>query len=537
MEEQKEAAAFAAENAEVWEKIEAGVEKSPDFFNPEEFKNSLLEAGLKNYYEAFVVLEELAKRIGQNSGRALLVGGCVRDIALKLIPKDLDIEVYNLGAEKIEEIAADFGSVSQVGKSFGVLKLRLENGLEIDIALPRLDSKVAAGHQGFEVELDPCLPLKDAARRRDFTLNAMLLDPVSGELYDPFNGKEDLKRRILRVTDPERFKDDPLRVMRALQFVGRMGLSIAPESVATLQEMIPKLKAEISRERIAEEWRKLFLKSPKPSLGLAAGMALGVFAELYPDFPPLRETVQDRRFHPEGDVWTHTLMSVDEAAKVLRYAKVRDEDEKLTIMLAVLCHDLGKPSVIGKAPGLAVAHAAESETLARKFLEQLITPKMIAEKAAKLVAFHSYPEELYLAKKEGRNISGSLIKLAREIFPATIFELALVDKSNRLGRGPFEDPNTPRQFLLPEGFIVGDWLLAEARKLEILEKKPGNLISGKELEPLGMKPGKEMGQIIKLGNRFQEEKNLTREEFWAAIKGMNAPKEIISKLEEWLKKE
>ena len=233
--------------------------------------------------------------------------------------------------------------------------------------------------RSVSVKSDPNMTVIEAARRRDFTINSMAGDPLTGELFDPFGGAKDLRNRVLRVTDEERFRDDPLRVMRALQFVGRLGLSIDSESVRIITSMVPELR-ELPKERIYEEWKKLLLKSEKPSLGLSAGMALGVFKEIHPEFPPLAETPQEPEWHPEGDVWIHTLMAIDEAANIVRQERL-DEDGSLVVLFSTLCHDLGKPATTETKDGRIISHGHEpaGEEPAKKFLATLGVPGLLQE--------------------------------------------------------------------------------------------------------------------------------------------------------------
>ena len=286
-------------------------------------------------------VREVARLFSGYGGKALLVGGSVRDMILHIDPKDFDIEVYGLEASKIEELAQNLGKVSAVGKAFGILKVDFA-GISLDISLPRVDSKIGVGHRGFEAKTDPYMTIEEAAKRRDFTINSMALDPLTDQLYDPFNGLKDLENGILRVTDSERFKDDPLRIMRGLQFAARFNLTVEEGSFKIMQGEVTRLK-ELPRERLLEEWEKLLTKAKKPSIGLNLSSSLGVFDILHPEFSLLSKTPQQPGFHPEGDVLTHTKLTTDAAAAIIRRQEL-DSDSAFTMMLAALCHDLGKPA-------------------------------------------------------------------------------------------------------------------------------------------------------------------------------------------------
>ncbi|KKW29995.1 MAG: hypothetical protein UY72_C0027G0011, partial [Candidatus Uhrbacteria bacterium GW2011_GWD2_52_7] len=290
----------------------------------------------------------LAERVKEKGGRALLVGGCVRDMMLGVPSKDFDVEVYGVAPAYLEQIVKEIGPASEIGKAFCVMKLTVD-GVDIDVALPRTDSKIAPGHTGFAVQADPSMTYAEAARRRDFTINAILLDPLTGEVIDPYHGAEDLHARTLRVVDEALFADDPLRVLRALQFAARFNLYVDDASKEVMRRALPSL-VELPGERIGAEWRKMLLLAQRPSIGLELGLELGVFNQLHPDLPPLAVTPQEPEWHPEGNVWIHTLMSVDVAARLIRKERL-EGDDAFVIMLAALCHDLGKATTTALEDG------------------------------------------------------------------------------------------------------------------------------------------------------------------------------------------
>src|SRR5215212_9419474 len=201
-------------------------------------------------------------------GRPRLVGGGVRDWLLGLAPKDFDVEVAGVDFETLHRTLAPFGSTDVVGRSFGVLKVRSRaTDAEYDFSLPRRESKTGAGHRGFAVAPDPSLSDADAAARRDFTLNAIAVDPLTGEVIDPHGGQRDLQARVLRHTSAA-FVEDPLRVLRAMQLAARFDLTLAPETAALCRSIADTFR-ELPVERIWGEWRKWAEKSLKPSRGLA----------------------------------------------------------------------------------------------------------------------------------------------------------------------------------------------------------------------------------------------------------------------------
>lgn len=498
-----------------------------------EYLARLRAQGLDEHARAFDLVLRIARAIRDAGGRALLVGGCVRDLLLGHVPKDFDVEVYGLPPERLRRLARRFGTVSEVGAAFGILKLRTPEGLEIDLSLPRRDSKIGPGHRGFAVRTDPFMSVEDACRRRDFTINAMAADPLTGELFDPFGGYHDLQARVLRVTDAERFGDDPLRVMRGLQFAARFGLTADEASKGVMRAMVPSLR-ELPKERFLDEWRKLLLQAPQPSVGLRLGMELGVFHALYPPFAALPDTPQDPTWHPEGDVWTHTLLTVDQAAAI----RARDglpDDAALVLMLAALCHDLGKPATTVVRPdGRVTAHghdAAGVEPTVR-FLDQVGVDLRTREKVTRLVAEHTWPRRAYRAQTErGERVSdGAVRRLATRLAPATIAELVRVAEADHAGRGFFRDPASGR-LTLPERYPAGEWLRARAAALGVLDAPPADIIRGQDLLTLGLRPGPAFGAIIRAANRLHDERELTREQILAVLRGASDTTEALARLE------
>ena len=274
----------------------------------------------------------MARSVRDAGGRALIVGGWVRDRLMGRTSKDVDLEVYGVPAPRLRELLAAFGSVNTVGESFTVYKVA-----GIDVALPRRESKTGPGHRGFEVTGDPDLPFEEAARRRDFTINAVAWDPLTGEYLDPFDGRRDLEARVLRAVDPLTFGDDSLRVLRAVQFAARFELSVEPGTI----EICRRLPLDdLPPERVWGEIEKLLLHAARPSRGWALALELGIIDRLFPELQALVGCPQEPEWHPEGDVWVHTLMVVDQA-------RTRIDDlerpQQITVMLGAVCHDLGKP--------------------------------------------------------------------------------------------------------------------------------------------------------------------------------------------------
>jgi tRNA nucleotidyltransferase (CCA-adding enzyme) len=417
-------------------------------------------------------------------GRPYVVGGAVRDEILGFPVKDIDVEVFALPADRLEPVLAAHGRVDAVGQAFRVYKLSGVEGVDgaLDVSLPRRDSKVGPGHRGIAVEGDPSLPIEEAARRRDFTMNAMLLEPATGEVLDPWGGQRDLDARVLRAVDPRTFGDDPLRALRAVQFAARFELSVEPGTAALCAAMP---LAELPAERVFGELEKLLLKARRPSLGLAFLKTWGQLPAVAPELLPLEATPQDPGWHPEGDVWGHTLQVVDEAAALARDLGA-DRPRQLAVMLGALCHDLGKPATTRFEDGRLRSRGHEdaglpptSALLDRWNVHTLLGYDLRAQVLA-LVAHHLKPGQLY--DERDRVGDGAIRRLARKCEPDLLYRVA---KADCLGRRPgvFEP-------------LAMDWFRERVRQLDVAVRPPEALLKGRDLLALGMAPGPEIGRVL-----------------------------------------
>ncbi len=411
--------------------------------------------------------------------RPIVVGGYVRDRLLGRSSKDIDIEVYGVESlASLEQLLAPFGDVNSVGKSFGVLKLSIGE-LDIDISLPRLERKTGIGHRGFDVTTDASLSFKEAALRRDFTINAIGYDIKEEQLLDPYNGQDDLSNALLRVVNAKSFVEDPLRLYRAMQFAARFKLTLSDELVTLANTMVKEgMLDELPRERVYDEFKKLFLKSEKPSIGLTALVTLGIikqFNELY----ALIGVPQDPIYHPEGDVWTHTLMVVDEVTKL------HTDDDRLNLQrsLSALCHDLGKADTTEIIDGRirAIGHEVSGVALSETFLLQLTEEKALIENILSLVKNHLAPLQFY---KQGAK-APAIRRLAKRV---NIAELIILAEADFLGRTTSES----RKGL----FKAGIWLKEQADRLNVTHRPQAPLLQGRDLMKLGMRPSKKFSPIL-----------------------------------------
>src|SRR5689334_8372706 len=272
---------------------------------------------------------DLAMAVREAGGGALVVGGCVRDALMGLQPKDWDVEVYGVAPERLREILDRFGSVNVVGEAFTVYKL----GPDLDVSLPRRERKSGRGHRAFVIEGDPEMSIVEASRRRDFTINAILHDPLTNEIIDPFDGQRDIEQGVLRAVSAETFAEDSLRVLRAAQFAARFEFRIAPETVELCRAID---LTDLPAERIWGELEKLLLRARQPSIGVGWLHALGALEKLFPEINALVGVPQDPEWHPEGDVFVHTRLTIDRARESIDELSY---PRQVTVMLAALAHD------------------------------------------------------------------------------------------------------------------------------------------------------------------------------------------------------
>ena len=426
-----------------------------------------------------VSLAEDARRVAlairEAGGRALCVGGFVRDRLLERASEDLDLEVFGIPEDQLPALLTTLGRVEPVGQAFPVYKLG-----HIDVALPRRESKSGRGHKGFIVQGDHTMAFADAARRRDFTINAIGWDPLTDEYLDPFEGRADLARRLLRVVDPATFGDDSLRVLRALQFAARFELTIDADTAAICRA-IPL--DDLPAERIWGEFEKLLLKALRPSIGFALARELGVIEQILPEMVPLYDCPQDAEWHPEGDVWTHTLMVIDEARK-------RNDDldrpRLATLMLSAVCHDLGKPSTTAMIDGRvrSPGHEAAGVPLATAILDRLNVNTLdnfdVRTQVLGITAEHLRPSAFY--KQKDTVTDGAFRRLAQKV---NLELLVRFDRADCHGRAGTFDCSAM------------DWFIERARTLGVEHKPPSPILLGRHLLALGVKPGPRMGEILR----------------------------------------
>ena len=417
----------------------------------------------------------IAHAVRDAGGRALIVGGWVRDRLLGRDAKDIDLEVFGLPAERLKPLLAGIGPVNTVGESFTVYKVA-----GLDVSLPRRESKVGRGHKGFEVTGDPNLTIDEAARRRDFTINAIAWDPLTGDYLDPFGGRADLERRVLRVVDRRTFGEDSLRVLRAIQFAARFEATLEPESFALCRE-IPL--DDLPAERIWGEVEKLLLQARRPSRGLMLARELGIVDRLWPELHALVDCPQEPEWHPEGDVWIHTLMVVDGAR-----TRIDDLDraKQNTVMLGALTHDLGKPSTTAFIDGRirSLGHEAAGVVPATRLLDRLNVRTLdgfdVRAHVLGIVQYHLAPGAWFKAGQEAGD--GAFRRLAAKVDLELLYRVAKSDCEGRTGHFDCS---------------AMEWFRERAEALGVEHEPPKPLLMGRHLLELGLQPGPQLGVLLK----------------------------------------
>lgn len=452
--------------------------------------NPPIQRALILLLEEFPLVKDITKAVDVQGGRVFLVGGAVRDLLLGIATKDLDIEVQGLSMEQLEEVLRAFGPVSLVGKSFGVLRL---HGLDVDWSLPRADS---AGRKP-KVIIDPFMSIEDAFRRRDLTINAMGIDLVTFELLDPFGGEEGLHNKLLKTPDVDLFIEDPLRFFRVMQFISRFQMYPDEELNNVCKTMD---FSTVSVERIEEEFKKLLLKSKRPSLGIRWVYELDRLKEVLPELAATVGVQQSPEWHPEGCVFEHTMQAIDAAAQI----PYDNPEQKLIFMYTVLCHDLGKPTTTEKIEGewRSIGHASEGVAVAKRMLKRITRNKNLIDAVCKLVKYHMEPAQFV----EGDAKFSAYKRLANKLAPHTTLQmLADVCLADKRGRNP--KGHEPLNIAVPEI----EEFLQQAEQAQVREEIEKPVLQGRDLLD-AMEAGPAMGELLEKAYQIQLEEELKDKE-------------------------
>lgn len=439
---------------------------------------------------------KIAALVNELGGKTYYVGGMVRDELLGIESKDVDIEVHGITPGQLENILDSVGEKLKIGASFGIFSLR---GYDIDIAMPRTEQATGRGHRDFEVFIDPFLGVEKAAMRRDFTVNALMKDVLTGEIVDSFGGIEDLKNGILRHVNDKTFVEDPLRALRAGQFAARFNFKIAPETIQIIKTM--SLDA-LPKERVLGELVKALLKAERPSVFFDCMKAAQQLDCWFPELKALIGLEQPSNWHPEGDVWNHTMLVLDAAAALKDKAK-----NPLGFMLAALCHDFGKALTqrIENGKITFYSHEIEGKPLIERFLRRLTDETELIKYTLNLCELHMRPNSLAAF--------GSSQKALNKLFYACLDPDALVmlAKADALGCGDREINPATQEYLI--------------RGLELYKEtmaKP--FVLGADLVKAGLAPGEYFSDLLEYANKLrlagiEKENALTQTLAYARSKG------------------
>jgi len=416
----------------------------------------------------------LAEKIAKMGGRAYYVGGFVRDRLQGIENKDLDIEVHGVAPDRLEEILSSSGGYISAGKSFGVYKLAHHS---IDVAMPRKEILTGKGHRDFKVDVDPFIGTEKAAIRRDFTVNAIMQDILTGEIIDHFGGINDLKRRILRHVNDNAFGEDPLRVLRGAQFAARFNFSIAPETVELCKKIDLK---NLSSERVFDELRKALLKAEKPSIFFERLREMNHLSQWFPEVEKLIGIPQHSIYHKEGDVWTHTMMVLDEAAKVRDRA-----DYPLYFMISALVHDFGKITCTEFIKGdyHAYSHETEGIPLVKNFLHRITNEHALSSYVLNMTKLHMKPHTV-VADNSSLKATNKMFDNAKS--PNDLILLALCDG---MGKIPAKDSEKAERFLRERLGVFREYM-----------SRP--YVTGQDLIEAGIKPGEEFTELLRYAHKL-----------------------------------
>ena len=412
--------------------------------------------------------EEIAERVHALGGSAYYVGGYVRDRLLGRDSKDIDIEIHGITEDALIELLSDMGETASFGISFGIHTLR---GTGIDIALPRTERSTGQGHRQFDVSVDPFIGTEAASSRRDFTINALMQDVLTGEILDYHGGREDLEKGIIRHVSDASFADDPLRVLRAASFASRLGFAIAEETASLCRSIDI---SQLSSERIEEELAKALLGSDSPSVFFEELRRMDQLSFWFPELEALIGLPQDPLYHPEGDVWVHTMEVIDRAAAL------RDKtDEPLSFMLLCLCHDFGKAVTTELIKGRyhAYQHEVKGIPVIESFLRRIVKEKSIRRYVTGMVPLHMRPNVAAFSKPSVKSTNRLFYEAAS---PGDLVYFAICDKPVLAGEENFTGDS--------------DFLWERLSVFEATMAKPH--ITGKDLIEAGISPGEELGRLL-----------------------------------------
>ena len=430
---------------------------------------------MKSFEETLSMARRIALLVNEQGGEAYFVGGYVRDKIRGEENKDIDIEIHGIAPNTLEEVLSHFGTPMEIGKSFGVYKLR---GYSLDIALPRKEKQTGKGHRDFKIDVDPFIGTRKAAMRRDFTVNSIMENVLTGEIVDHFGGVDDLVKGVLRHIDDDAFGEDVLRVLRGAQFAARFGYKIASKTKDLCRKFDLR---ELSRERVFEEMRKALIKAPKPSLFFECLRELNQLDVWFAELQSLIGVNQDEKYHKEGDVWNHTMLVLDEAAKYRHKT-----ENPMGFMLSALTHDFGKTVTTTKTDGKIHSYRHETEGLPiiREFLHRITNENALISYVLNMAKLHMKPPICFRDK--------SSIKATNKLFDESVSpqDLIYLSLSDGLGQRPGKPTEEIEEFLMERLTIFNEYMARE-------------YVGGKDLIENGIPQGQGFSDILAYAHKLR----------------------------------
>lgn len=419
--------------------------------------------------------EKIAARVAEKGGRTFFVGGYVRDKVMGKENKDIDIEIHGISPEVLGEVLDRLGKRTEMGADFGIFGLK---GYDVDIAMPRKEEAIGRGHKDFTVYVDPFLGTEKAAKRRDFTMNALMEDVLTEEVIDHFGGIEDIRNGVIRHVNSLTFVEDPLRVLRAAQFAARFGFRVADETVALSKTM--DLSA-LARERILGELEKALLKADTPSVFFEEMRKMEQLSVWFPEMEQLIGVKQNPQYHPEGDVWNHTMMVLDQAVGQKGASK-----NPVGFMLAALTHDFGKVITTKVTDGRirSIGHETEGLPMIRMFLGRITNETKLIKYVLNMVELHMKPYQM-ARQQAGKKSTNKMFDCSLD--PAGLVKFAKADHMGRAGSVPDEEVE----------------LFLEKRLKEFYETMEKPYVMGSDLVAAGLTPGPYFSELLAFSHKLR----------------------------------
>lgn len=445
----------------------------------------------------------IAEAVAHEGGRCYYVGGYVRDRLLGLDNTDIDIEVHGIPVQALEQILDRLGERLTMGASFGIMGLR---HCELDIAMPRSETASGRGHKDFAVFVDPFLGTEKAARRRDFTMNALMEDVLTGEVLDFFGGQADLRRGVIRHVNDTSFVEDPLRALRACQFAARFGFAVAAETVTLSASM--DLSA-LPGERIMGELEKALLKADRPSIFFEELRQMRQLADWFPELEALIGLPQNPAFHPEGDVWVHTMQVLDAAAELRAESR-----HPLWFMLAALCHDMGKVVTTEEIGGVfhAYQHEKAGLPLVRAFLGRMTRETKLLQYVLNMTELHMKPNMLVA---HSSHIKSYMRMYDDSLCPEDLLLLAKADYLGRVG-------TSSDRAAMCEAYVHTE---SDLREMLVLYEERMSLpcLTGRDLVDAGFEPGPIFTEALAYAHKLQLAGRPKKEQLKHALSMLRKP--------------